>query len=135
MQLIGFRIQNFRSIVDTGWQQLAHDNITSLIGQNESGKTSILEGLKAFHDGQLIEDMLRSDLSLPEVSCQFKFSKKDLEKHIELKKLDPRVRKVLGSLENISISRVWEDDMDSYLEMGAELQDIYHGNTGEDQGA
>ncbi|MCK4747331.1 MAG: AAA family ATPase, partial [Bacteroidales bacterium] len=65
MQLIGFRIQNFRSIVDSGWQQLAHDNITSLIGQNESGKTSILEGLKAFHDGQLIEDMLRSDLSLP----------------------------------------------------------------------
>ena len=76
MQLIGFRIQNFRSIVDTGWQQLAHDNITSLIGQNESGKTSILEGLKAFHDGHLIEDMLRSDLSLPVVSCQFKFAMK-----------------------------------------------------------
>ena len=48
MQLVAFRIQNFRSIVDTGWHQLAHDNITSLIGQNESGKTSILEGLKAF---------------------------------------------------------------------------------------
>ncbi len=125
MQLIGFRIQNFRSIVDTGWQQLAHDNITSLIGQNESGKTSILEGLKAFHDGQLIEDMLRSDLSLPRVSCQFKSSIKDLEQHVALKKLDPKVRQVLGSLENISIARVWEDDMDSYLEMGAELQDIY----------
>ena len=125
MQLIGFRIQNFRSIVDTGWQQLAHDNITSLIGQNESGKTSILEGLKAFHEGQLIEDMLRSDLSLPRVSCQFRFSKKDLEKHIELKKLDPKVRQVFSGLESISISRVWEDDMDSYLEMGAELQDIY----------
>ncbi|MDX2430704.1 MAG: AAA family ATPase, partial [Bacteroides sp.] len=126
MQLIGFRIQNFRSIVDTGWQQLAHDNITSLIGQNESGKTSILEGLKAFHDGRLIEDMLRSDLSIPKVSCQFKSSIKDLEKHIDLKKLDPKVRQVLGSLENISISRVWEDDMDSYMEMGAELEDIYH---------
>jgi predicted ATP-dependent endonuclease of OLD family len=128
MQLIGFRIQNFRSIVDTGWQQLAHDNITSLIGQNESGKTSILEGLKAFHDGQLIEDMLRSDLSLPRVSCQFKFSPKEMEQNFELKKLDPKVRKVLGSLENISITRVWEDDMDSYTEMGADLEEIYGEN-------
>jgi len=125
MQLIGFRIQNFRSIIDTGCQQLAHDNITSLIGQNESGKTSILEGLKAFHDGHLIEDMLRSDLSLPKVSCQFKFSLAEMEKKFALKKLDPKVRQVLGSLENISISRIWEDDMDSFLEMGAELRDIY----------
>jgi len=126
MQLIGFRIQNFRSIVDTGWQQLAHDNITSLIGQNESGKTSILEGLKAFHDGHLIEDMLRSDLSLPKVTCQFKFSLKEMGHRIDLKKLNPKVRKVLGSLENISMSRVWEDDMDSYLEMEAELEEIYN---------
>ena len=50
MQLVAFRVQNFRSIVNTGWHQLAHDNITSLIGQNESGKTSVLEALKAFHD-------------------------------------------------------------------------------------
>ncbi len=126
MQLIGFRIQNFRSIVDTGWQQLAHDNITSLIGQNESGKTSILEALKAFYDGQLIEDMLRSDLSFPRVACQFKFDMKELEKHIDLKKLDPKVRQVLGSLENISISRRWEEDMGSFLEMGAELEEIYN---------
>ncbi|MCP4312545.1 MAG: AAA family ATPase [Bacteroidetes bacterium] len=125
MQLIGFRIQNFRSIVDTGWQQLAHDNITSLIGQNESGKTSILEGLKAFHDGQLIEDMLRSDLSLPKITCQFKFSLKEMNHRIEIKKLNPKVRQVLGSLENISISRVWEDDMDSFLKMEAELKDIF----------
>lgn len=128
MQLIGFRIQNFRSIVDTEWQQLAHDNITSLIGQNESGKTSILEGLKAFHDGHLIEDMLRSDLSLPRVDCQFKFSLAEMENQLAIKKLDPKVRQVLGGLETISISRIWEDDMDSYLEMGAELSVIYEEN-------
>ena len=128
MQLIGFRIQNFRSIVDTGWQQLAHDNITSLIGQNESGKTSILEGLKAFHDGQLIEDMLRSDLSLPKVECQFRFSLAELENQMSIKRLDPKVRQVLGSLEDISICRIWEDDMDSYLEMGAERKEIYEEN-------
>lgn len=125
MQLTAFRIQNFRSIVDTGWQQLAHDNITSLIGQNESGKTSILEGLKAFYDGKLIEDMLRSDLSLPRVSCRFRFSVKEVENRIEMKKVDPKTRDTMGSLESISIIRVWEDDMDSRLEMEDELKAIF----------
>ena len=126
MQLAGFRIQNFRSIVDTGWQQLAHDNITSLIGQNESGKTSILEGLKAFHDGTLIEDMLRSDLTLPVVSCRFRFSRQKLEGHLDMHKLEPKIQKALGSLEAVAIKRIWEDDMDSYLEMGDELQEVYN---------
>ena len=125
MQLIGFRIQNFRSIIDSGWQQLAHDNITSLIGQNESGKTSILEGLKAFHDGNLIEDMLRSDLSLPRVTCRFKIDPKDLLSRLDSKKLDPKIREVLGELESISLARTWEDDMDSRMLMGDELQEIY----------
>ncbi len=129
MQLTGFRIQNFRSIVDTGWQQLAHDNITSLIGQNESGKTSILEGLKAFHDGKLIEDMMRSDLSLPKVTCGFKLISKDLAKLLDLKKLDPKIRAIIGTIETITITRVWEDDMDSYLVMGDALQEIFKENT------
>ncbi len=71
MKLTAFRIRNFRSIVDTGWQTLSPDNITCLIGQNESGKTSVLEGLKVFYTGIISEDVLRSDLSLPEVSCRF----------------------------------------------------------------
>jgi len=45
MKLTAFRIQNFRSIVDTDFQDLSQDNISAIIGQNESGKTSILEAL------------------------------------------------------------------------------------------
>lgn len=126
MQLVAFKIKNFRSIVDTGWHQLAHDNITSLIGQNESGKTSILEALKAFHDGSLIEDMLRSDLSLPEVSCKFSFSFSEVENYIDKRKLNPEIRKLIQAVEFISLTRVWEDDMDSHMEMGNELQEIYN---------
>lgn len=126
MQLVAFRVQNFRSVVDTGWHALAHDNITSLIGQNESGKTSILEALKAFHDGSLIEDMLRSDLSLPEVSCKFSFRFSDIENLIDKKKLDPEIRKLISTVETISLSRKWEDDMDSYMVMGDELQELYN---------
>ena len=126
MQLVAFKIKHFRSIVDIGWHQLAHDNITSLIGQNESGKTSILEALKAFHDGTLIEDMLRSDLSLPEVSCKFSFKFADLENRIDKRKLNSEVRKLINSVEFISLTRVWEDDMDSHMEMGDELQEIFN---------
>jgi predicted ATP-dependent endonuclease of OLD family len=126
MQLVAFKIKNFRSIVDTGWHQLAHDNITSLIGQNESGKTSILEALKSFHDGLLIEDMLRSDLSLPEVSCKFTFSLAEVENRIDKRKMNPEIRKLIHTVEFISLTRVWDDDMDSHMEMGDELQEIYN---------
>ncbi len=126
MQLVSFRIQNFRSIVDTGWHQLAHDNITSLIGQNESGKTSILEALMAFHDGGLIEDMLRSDLSLPVVTCKFNFAFADIENYLDKKRLNPEIRKLITTVNSISLSRRWEDDMDSLIEMGDELQEVYN---------
>ena len=124
MQLLSFRIKNFRSIVDTGWHQLAHDNITSLIGQNESGKTSILEALKAFHDGRLIEDMLRSDLSMPVVTCKFNFVFADIENHLDKRRLNPEIRKLISTVETVSLTRRWVDDMDSYMEMGDELQEV-----------
>jgi predicted ATP-dependent endonuclease of OLD family len=126
MHLVAFRIQNFRSIIDTGWHQLAHDNITSLIGQNESGKTSILEALKAYHDGRLIEDMLRSDLSLPVICCKFSFSFSEVENRLDKRKLNPEIRKLIQGEEFVSLCRVWEDDMDSHMEMGDELQEIFN---------
>ena len=40
MKLIKFRVQNFRSVEDSGW--IDTDNVTALIGTNESGKTNLL---------------------------------------------------------------------------------------------
>lgn len=40
MKLIKFRVKNFRSVDDSGWIEV--DNVTSLIGTNESGKTNLL---------------------------------------------------------------------------------------------
>lgn len=40
------RLQNFRNIQDTGFVEL--ENVTTLIGKNESGKTSTLEGIYSF---------------------------------------------------------------------------------------
>ncbi len=41
-----FRIQNFRNIRDTGFIEL--EDVTTLIGKNESGKTSTLEAINSF---------------------------------------------------------------------------------------
>lgn len=125
MKLTAFRIKNFRSIKDTGWHDLAYDNITCLIGQNESGKTSILEGLKAFHDGILIEDMLRSDLSMPQVACRFTFDISDFGKTIDMDRLHPDINKKLHEIVNVTIIRTWEPDLSSYIAVGDELMIVF----------
>jgi len=47
MKLTKFRIQNFKSIIDSGYCTFASD-LTILVGKNESGKTATLEALKYF---------------------------------------------------------------------------------------
>ncbi len=54
MKLTSFRIRNFRSVVDSGW--IETDEITALIGTNESGKTNLLVPLwklKPAKDGEI----------------------------------------------------------------------------------
>ena len=119
MKLNAFRIRNFRSIVDTGWQNLSPDNITCLIGQNESGKTSLLEAMKVFYSGIISEDVLRSDLSLPEVSCRFNIPKGWLigitdNPGTELKEL-------LSELTQVELTRVWIADLSSVINVSGEI--------------
>jgi len=47
MKLIKFRIENYKSIKDSGWCFTAND-VTVLAGKNESGKTAALEALRDF---------------------------------------------------------------------------------------
>lgn len=51
MKLTQFRIQDYRSIQDSGWVDI--DDIAVIVGKNESGKTSLLKALwklNPFHD-------------------------------------------------------------------------------------
>lgn len=43
MKLHGFRVHNFRNISDSGWVDV--DDLTAFIGQNEAGKTALLDAL------------------------------------------------------------------------------------------
>jgi len=125
MRFSRFRIRNFRSIVDTGWNNLASDNITGIIGQNESGKTSILEALYSFYTGVISEDILRSDLSLPVVYCAFETDVKQLKKILGQKKIPDIVIKSVQESGMITIIRRWTDNRTQYLSFGDERINAY----------
>lgn len=79
MRLLSFRIKHFRSIIDTGWIHFSTDNVTALVGQNESGKTAILEALsKTFSSDDVELDDLRHDDPLPEVSIATQWSEDEI---------------------------------------------------------
>ncbi len=113
MRLLAFRIKNFRSVLDTDWQNLSPDNITCLIGQNESGKTSILEALEAFYTGVISEDVLRSDLSLPEISCRFSVPEGWLLKATDNPGAD--LKELLAGLTEFELTRKWIADLSSEI--------------------
>ncbi|MBN1598058.1 MAG: AAA family ATPase [Bacteroidales bacterium] len=115
MKLLSFNIQNYRSIIHSGWCNLAHDNITALIGQNESGKTSVLEALQSFYEGSISEDVLRSDLSFPIVSCKFDFDYKSLFEILEVDRIPEKLKEYLKSATQFTITRKWKEDRTSLL--------------------
>lgn len=119
MKLKAFRIRNFRSIVDTGWQNISPDNITCLIGQNESGKTSVLEGLKVFYSGIISEDVLRSDLSLPEVSCRFSIPRGWLLKITD--NPGTELKELFSGLSHVELTRTWIADLSSEINVSGEI--------------
>ncbi len=118
MKLNAFRIKNYRSIIDTGWTRLAPDNITTLIGQNESGKTSILEGLNSFFHGKIYDDILRSDLTFPETSCSFILSPEEVERIQDENSFHPRVAEHMKESGSITLNRKWISKNDSILFYG-----------------
>jgi ABC-type ATPase involved in cell division len=119
MRLAAFRIKNFRSIVDSGWQNLSPDNITCLIGQNESGKTSVLEGLQVFYSGTITEDVLRSDLSLPEISCRFDIPNGFL---VELtNNPGAELKELLSGTNCLELTRYWLEDFSSIIKVSGDI--------------
>jgi energy-coupling factor transporter ATP-binding protein EcfA2 len=78
VQLRAFRILNFRSIIDSGWVPFSPDGITVLVGQNESGKSSVLEALYfALGTEQPTQDDFRIGAADPEVHLRVEMSSED----------------------------------------------------------
>ncbi|WP_137285460.1 AAA family ATPase [Halorussus salinisoli] len=74
------RIENFKSIIDTGWVDI-HPQATVLVGANEAGKSNFLEALNRFTlgeqigDGDLSEYLLQrdSDEQIPDGRISIRF--------------------------------------------------------------
>jgi predicted ATP-dependent endonuclease of OLD family len=132
MRFRRFRIKNYRSLIDTGWVNLATDNITGIIGQNESGKTSILEALYSFYTGKINDDILRSDLSMPSVYCAFETNLKQLSKLLKEKKFPEQVIDSIEETGLVTIGRSWENEKNSYFTFGDDkLLAYFHKHSGE----
>lgn len=118
MRFRRFRIKNWRSLIDTGWVNLATDNITGIIGQNESGKTSILEALYSFYTGTINDDILRSDLSMPFVYCSFETNLKQLSRFLSEKKIPEQVIDSIEETGLVTLGRSWENEKNSIFTFG-----------------
>lgn len=73
MKLKTVRVKNYKSIQDTGLVNLGNATITTFAGQNESGKSSFLEGLSFFYTGTFDPDSVPFEFeeSTQEISCTF----------------------------------------------------------------
>jgi len=109
MKLSAFRITNFRSMIDSKVTYLSSDNITTLIGKNESGKTTILEALHSFSNGTITEDILRSDSTFPVISCLFEFNGKYLKDYLNIEKVPEGLKKKLLKKKSIWLQRSWKN--------------------------
>lgn len=110
MKINAFHIMNYRSIVDSGKCYLSHDHITALIGQNESGKTSVLEALKSFYEGQISDDVLRSDQTFPDITCCFVLEENDrIDQLIDIAGLPAELKDIFLNRREFSINRRWLD--------------------------
>ncbi|WP_414643038.1 AAA family ATPase [Bradyrhizobium sp.] len=58
MHLESFRIQNFRSIKDSG--DIQTSRITALLGRNESGKSNLLLGLRTLNPAEGFAELNRT---------------------------------------------------------------------------
>lgn len=82
MRLFSFQIKGFKSIIDTGQCKISEtDNIVVLAGQNEAGKTAVLEALDFFRNGPSENfDRLqaRLDTTVAAVICTFVLEEADI---------------------------------------------------------
>src|SRR5258706_7309479 len=102
MKLTGFQLKNIKSIKDTGWCHLSdQDNITVFAGQNEAGKSAILEGLNFFRNGTSPEFerlSVRNDSTFPYVECEFQLEDDD-------RQADPDIVNILDKITKIKLYR------------------------------
>ncbi|NTU50061.1 MAG: hypothetical protein HGA87_04095, partial [Desulfobulbaceae bacterium] len=75
----------------------------------------VIEALYSFHTGVIYEDMLRSDLSLPIVSCRFELEKGNILDLLESNRIPSRLLKAIKDSKDFILTRSWKADRSSTL--------------------
>ncbi|OYU26282.1 MAG: hypothetical protein CFE41_16705 [Burkholderiales bacterium PBB2] len=79
MKLLAFQISNFRSIAHSDWIPFSPDGITILVGQNESGKSSVLDALYCgLSNVAPTEDDFRTSAPLPNVNLRVEVTAEEI---------------------------------------------------------
>ena len=107
MQLKAFKVKMYRPILDSGWVDV--EDVTAIIGKNESGKTSLLKALHKFNP----YDDVGYDLNRewPRTDWKDRASDKDVVvtrfalNHAELKEIDPYTKELP---ELVEITKTYE---------------------------
>jgi AAA15 family ATPase/GTPase len=125
MKLKYFRIKNIKSIIDSGTCYISDDNITIFAGQNESGKSAILESLNYFSKG--IDEKFNQystrilDKSTPCVECCFA-----LCDETDCNYKDENINTVLKAMQEIQCIREGEEDIKFSTSTNEKLQEIIY---------
>jgi predicted ATP-dependent endonuclease of OLD family len=103
MELSRVQIQNFRSIENTGWVDI-HEDITTLLGANESGKTSFLEAINHVNKGRKYD---KEDVKYPDhMSNRFPIPVVNLNLVLSESEKDMFERKTGENIQNITVRKM-----------------------------
>lgn len=146
MNISRARVQYYRSIVDTGWVNLDTD-ITTLLGKNESGKSSFLQALASISNDKPIEErdqnynqrpdetpfeMIRIELA-PEDGCdKIQIGPLDIDAPIQVVKLSNGDRKIDAKTDKYSISspETKKELIEDVTSIGEDLNTLRNENSG-----
>jgi len=98
MQLLKFRIKNYKSIIDSG-DCYVDERITILAGKNEAGKTAILEALEDFNRDKPIREEAKplwDENAFPKIRVSMKLDSQEIKKLNEKFKVNGRNIEVIN---------------------------------------
>lgn len=108
MRLTRARARNFKIFKDSGWVNI-EENISVLVGENESGKTSFLEAIDFFQNNEkyssaekyLCNDTDKNQEKIPIITLEFEVEPSD---QIKFGEVDARFK----DIEKLRVTRYWD---------------------------
>jgi len=118
------RIQNFRNIHDTGFVKL--ENVTTLIGKNESGKTSTLEAINSFSEDYRYTNLdlsnstsdVESNEKIPIITLRFELTDQLVEEFY------PQISKESETPLEITRTKYFDNSYESHIEADVDKDEM-----------